>query len=191
VLSDERNARLLERLRVANEGLEAQAMTDELTGLANRRAFDAALAAEAQRAIRARQTLSLLIIDVDRFKLLNDSIGHQAGDRCLAAIATALVDTVRDATDTVARYGGEEFAVILPFTDALSARIVAEKLRTAIEDLQWEHVTGKTMPLTVSIGGATVHPERGFESMSLIAAADAALYAAKAGGRNRVLWPQS
>jgi diguanylate cyclase (GGDEF)-like protein len=188
VLTDERNGRLVERLRQANGLLEAQAMTDQLTGLANRRSFDAALAAETQRAIRARQPLSLLLLDIDRFKLLNDKVGHQAGDGCLAAVAAALADTVRDATDTVARYGGEEFAVILPFTDASNARVVAEKLRTTVELLRWEYARGRSMPLTVSIGGATVVPERGFEPAELIALADKALYAAKEAGRNRVSW---
>lgn len=188
MLTDERNARLLARLKRANSLLEEQAMTDDLTGLANRRAFDAALAAEVRRAVRARQPLSLLLLDIDRFKLLNDKVGHQAGDRCLAAVATALGDTVRDVTDTVARYGGEEFAVILPFTDGGSARTVAEKLRATVERLRWEYVRGRNMPLTVSIGGATVLPERGFEPAQLIAMADKALYAAKAAGRNRVSW---
>jgi diguanylate cyclase (GGDEF)-like protein len=188
VLTDERNGRLLERLQQANGLLEAQAMTDQLTGLANRRSFDAALAAEVQRAVRASQPLSLLLLDIDRFKLVNDKVGHQAGDGCLAAVATALGDTVRDATDTVARYGGEEFAVILPFTDAGHARTVAEKLRTTVEELRWEYTRGRSMPLTVSIGGATVLPERGFEPAELITMADRALYAAKEAGRNRVSW---
>jgi diguanylate cyclase (GGDEF)-like protein len=188
VLTDERNGRLLERLRQANGLLEEQAMTDPLTGLANRRSFDAALAAEVQRAVRARQPLSLLLLDIDRFKLLNDKVGHQAGDGCLAAIAAALSETVRDATDTVARYGGEEFAVILPFTDAGDAHVVAEKLRTTVEALRWEYVRGRSMPLTVSIGGATVLPERSFEPAQLISLADKALYAAKEAGRNRVTW---
>jgi diguanylate cyclase (GGDEF)-like protein len=188
VLTDERNGRLLERLRHANGLLEEQALTDGLTGLANRRSFDAALSAEVQRAVRARQPLSLLLLDIDRFKLLNDKIGHQAGDRCLAAVAATLGDTVRDATDTVARYGGEEFAVIMPYTDAAKARAVAEKLRATVEELRWEYARGRSMPLTVSIGGATVLPERGLEPAELIAFADKALYAAKEAGRNRVSW---
>jgi diguanylate cyclase (GGDEF)-like protein len=188
VLADERNGRLLERLRQANALLEAKAMTDELTGLANRRAFDAALAAEVQRAVRAGQPLSLLLLDLDRFKLLNDQIGHQAGDECLAAVGTALSETVRDVTDTVARYGGEEFAVILPFTDAAGARTVAETLRATVAELRWEYARGRALPLTVSIGGATVLPERNFTPAQLITMADKALYAAKEAGRNRVAW---
>ena len=188
VLADERNARLLERLREANGLLESQAMTDGLTELANRRAFDLELAAEVRRAARARQPLSLLLLDIDRFKLLNDRIGHQAGDGCLAAVAGVLKDTVRETTDTVARYGGEEFAVILPFTDAGNARTVAEKLRAAVEALRWEHVRGRSVPLTVSIGGGTVLPARDFDPTDLIAMADSALYAAKEAGRNRVCW---
>ncbi|MBV8406655.1 MAG: GGDEF domain-containing protein [Alphaproteobacteria bacterium] len=188
VLADERNGRLLERLRHANALLEAQAMTDELTGLANRRAFDATLAAEVQRAVRACQPLSLLLLDLDRFKLLNDKVGHQAGDECLTAVGAALSETVRDTTDTVARYGGEEFAVILPFTDAPGAQVVAERLRASVAALRWEFVRGRSLTLTVSVGGATVVPERGFEPAHLIAMADKALYAAKEHGRNRVSW---
>jgi diguanylate cyclase (GGDEF)-like protein len=115
-------------------------------------------------------------------------VGHQAGDECLTAIATELTETVRDATDTVARYGGEEFAVILPFTDAAGAQAVAEKLRASVAAMRWEYESGRSLPLTVSIGGATVLPERGFEPAELIAMADKALYAAKEAGRNRVAW---
>jgi diguanylate cyclase (GGDEF)-like protein len=192
LLMDERNARLLDRLRQANDQLEEQALTDGLTGLANRRAFDSALLAEMRRARRARQPLSLLLIDIDRFKTLNDRLGHQAGDRCLAAVATVLAETVRDITDTVARYGGEEFAVILPFTDTAGAAAVAEKLRASVEALAWEAIHGQPAALTVSIGGATLRPdadaEREVDPSRLIAAADAALYRAKSEGRNCTRW---
>jgi diguanylate cyclase (GGDEF)-like protein len=193
LVADERNGELLEEVRIANDRLnesnvqlEGQATTDALTGVANRRAFDKALAAEWRRSERAQRPVSLLIVDIDRFKLYNDSFGHQAGDKCLRSIATAMSQSVRESTDLVARYGGEEFAVILPDTDAASGLVVAEKIRAIVFSLGIDRAKGDPNPVTVSVGLATQIPAGNAEPSALVAAADEALYAAKDTGRNRV-----
>ena len=160
------------------ERLHAMAATDGLTGLANRRTFDAALQREISRGARTGSPVSLAMVDIDRFKPLNDTHGHQAGDDVLREVAQALKQRCRD-MDVPARYGGEEFAVILPDTDATSAFEVAERLRQVVE------TANTSLPVTVSIGVATSSAgSRGAED--LIAAADTALYASKRAGRNRV-----
>jgi diguanylate cyclase (GGDEF)-like protein len=157
--------------------LERLTLEDELTGIANRRAFDAALQSEWERAARRGDTLTVIMIDLDFFKDLNDAAGHQAGDQCLRATGGLLAEHVRGAGDVVARYGGEEFAVLLPAASAEAAAAVAERLREAIE---------QTCPVTASFGVAAVVPVRGDDPRELIARSDRALYAAKRAGRNRV-----
>jgi diguanylate cyclase (GGDEF)-like protein len=170
--------------------LEEQARTDSLTGLANRRRFDDAIQAEWSRSARDCIPISLILLDVDHFKRFNDQYGHQAGDECLRAVAAAIRNAIRRPGDIAARYGGEEFAVILPATDRDAGARVAEQVRAAIEALSLPHAENAGVGVvTASLGLATMLPVACAESpgpMNLIAAADAVLYAAKSGGRNRV-----
>ena len=171
------------RLEDANRHLEALASADGLTGIANRRAFDLRLDEEWRRHVRTRAPLSLLMIDVDRFKAYNDEFGHTVGDDCLRAVAAVLGANLRRAADLVARFGGEEFAVILPETDEATARAMAERLRTSVEGLRLLRAASGV--LTVSVGSATLLPGTGRSAAELVQAADAALYEAKRAGRNR------
>lgn len=178
---------VLQQLRAMaeREELHALARVDTLTGLANRREFDAVLEREWRRARRSGEPLSLLMIDIDHFKRLNDSSGHQVGDAHLRAVARALATGCTRATDVVTRYGGEEFAVILPATDAQAAQALAERLRAAVEALRL-HAPDPGPYVTVSIGvGAAVAMEND-DPAALLEATDAALYDAKRAGRNRL-----
>lgn len=166
------------QLEIANATLLERSLKDKLTGVGNRAAFDERLTEETYRAKRYELPLSLLLIDVDHFKDYNDHFGHPAGDEALRRVARALGD-VRP-SDFVARYGGEEFAVILPSTGAEMAGLTAERLRRSVEAASFPH-----RPITVSIGVATLRDA--CDPTELIAKADEALYAAKHGGRNRVL----
>jgi diguanylate cyclase (GGDEF)-like protein len=169
----------------AQMDLEALATRDGLTGLANRRSFDVKFGEEARRATRDLLPLSLLMIDVDYFKLYNDSQGHQRGDECLRAIAHRIAETLWRETDFAARYGGEEFTVVMPNTPLSGAMLIAERLRNAIEELNIEHAASLAAGVvTLSIGGV-VGRGRDLDPERLIAAADAALYFAKRSGRNR------
>ncbi len=174
-------------LREANAQLRQLSLHDALTGLPNRRQFDLTLELEWSRALRNRRPLSLLLLDVDCFKALNDLYGHQAGDDCLQRIAGALQGSLRRAGELAARYGGEEFAAILPDANPASAVSVAETMREAVLELQVLH-DGSLVErfVTISIGVATVCPSPDEAPASLIAAADQALYRAKDLGRNRV-----
>lgn len=176
-----------QKLQRANSELEALSRRDPLTGVANRRQFDEVLDAEWRRARRSRQCLALVIADVDQFKSYNDACGHQAGDLCLQRVAQALATVAHRAGDLVARYGGEEFAVILPGLDREGALALAESMRRAIEHLALPHPNSSVGPLvTVSLGVASMSPQRGDTDAAVVHAADVALYRAKASGRNRV-----
>jgi len=170
-------AREIGRRALAEDKLEELATTDALTGLKNRRKFDAAIDAEWRRAMRQKTPVALLMIDADHFKAYNDTFGHQAGDQMLVGIAICITDSVRRVGDCAARYGGEEFAVLLPGLSAVEALRVAEAIRLKVQ--QWSDDT------TVSIGIASVTPAPALEWSMLVKAADNALYAAKADGRNR------
>jgi diguanylate cyclase (GGDEF)-like protein/PAS domain S-box-containing protein len=168
--------------------LQAQANTDALTGIANRRRFDLHLDTEFRRTKRSGAPMSLLMIDVDAFKPYNDHYGHQKGDACLARVAAALARVPCRANDLLARYGGEEFAVILPDTDAPGALAFGERLRREVMALELPHVVSSAASLvTISVGAATVVQGALKEAAQLMAAADRALYAAKAAGRNCVV----
>jgi diguanylate cyclase (GGDEF)-like protein len=174
-------------LQRANEELTRLSATDALTGLANRRCFDQTLEKECARLHRSDSPLSLVLFDVDHFKALNDSLGHQRGDVCLALLAGEMNRIARRAIDVVARFGGEEFAMILPNTSLEGARRVAEMVRRAVMDLNLPHPASPGPAyLTVSAGVAA--SEGGQDSpQKLVAAADRALYMAKRQGRNRVI----
>lgn len=169
-----------------NHRLRELSNSDGLLGIANRRHFDARLDEEWRRAQRQGQSLSLLLIDVDHFKRYNDSYGHQAGDRCLQAVARAAQSALRRPGDLLARYGGEELVVILPHTELAGATLVAQAIQRALGDLHMPHADSPVADqVTVSIGVATMVPEPQADSAQLLAAADLGLYAAKASGRNR------
>jgi diguanylate cyclase len=174
-------------LEVANQKLEALSSTDSLTGLYNRRFFDERLDQEVGRTSRSGP-LSLLMIDVDLFKPLNDTHGHLAGDACLRRIALVIADGVSRKPDVVTRYGGEEFAVILPDTGSEGACNRAETIRQSIaEDLNFSW-GDEALKVTVSIGVATVASGGRITADDMIGAADKALYEAKQNGRNRVAY---
>jgi len=169
--------------------LAALAITDGLTGLANRRHFDELLQEEWARAKRDGTGLSLLLIDVDHFKKFNDQYGHQAGDSCLRSVARVLAEQAQRPADLAARYGGEEFALLLPNTDTEGCEQVGEKVRHALDELDMLHALNPpSRRVTVSLGGATMLPGSGTaECVSLIEAADRAMYGAKELGRDRLV----
>jgi len=180
-------------LRQANEQLTHLSLSDAMTGIANRRMFDAYLKQEWRRAMRERSPLSVLLADVDHFKKYNDTYGHQQGDMCLIGVAAVMQLHMQRPADLLARYGGEEFAVILPGTDAAGAMHMAETLRQAVLDLRIEHESSIAAPhVTLSIGLVTSvpSPEEGDGGMDLLLEqADQALYQAKNSGRNQVrIW---
>ncbi|WP_441243864.1 diguanylate cyclase [Tardiphaga sp. 768_D3_N2_1] len=160
------------------------AMTDGLTGLANRRHFDVVMDNEWQRAQRARAPISLLMIDADHFKTFNDNFGHQAGDLVLCGIAWSIARHAKRASDCAARYGGEEFALILPGLSLADAIELGERIRIEVGHLERDGMT----TTTISVGAACLVPSSMTTSNDLINNADSALYTAKAHGRNRT-WP--
>ncbi len=168
------------QLERANARLEELATTDGLTGLINHRVFEERLAEEFLRSRRYGEPLSLIVLDVDRFKTYNDSFGHLAGNEVLRKLSKVLREHARE-TDLVARFGGEEFALILPHTAVGEALILAERLRSALEETVWS----AQYPITASFGVCLLIPEMDGPD-ALVARADVALYRAKAGGRNRV-----
>ena len=169
--------------------LELQRLTnsDGLTGLANRRYFDEYFSAEWKRAEREQSPLSLLMIDVDDFKLFNDTYGHLAGDTALKQVAESIGSFARRPTDLAARIGGEEFVLVLPSMSREHMETQADKLQAAVHALGIAHVTSNNEArVTISIGGASIVPQRGSSQEKLVEAADQALYRAKRGGKNRV-----
>ncbi len=174
-------------LQILNRKLEALSTTDGLTGIANRRRFDEALAHEWSRAARLDQPLALAMLDVDWFKKYNDHYGHQGGDECLKAIAKVLATSVCRTGDLVARYGGEEFAFIAPATEGAVALIMAQKICNALKVLALPHEISGFGWVTASIGVAAIVPKEGLEPEVLVTAADQALYRAKEQGRNQAV----
>lgn len=178
---------LIQQLMIEKKAAQLNANTDSLTGLANRRYFDEVLSTEFRRLKRSGAPLSLIMLDVDRFKSFNDSYGHLAGDDCLRQIGAALETFVGRVTDLAARYGGEEFVVILTETDQCGAATLAERIRKAIESLAIPHPGSDIAEyVTVSIGVVTAHTARLTSPEQVVALADDALYCAKKGGRNRI-----
>jgi diguanylate cyclase (GGDEF)-like protein/PAS domain S-box-containing protein len=175
-------------LQQANEQLLRLSTTDALTELANRRLLMQRLDDEWRRAARSREPLSLLLVDVDFFKLYNDHYGHQAGDSCLQAVARVLNAATHRHTDLAARYGGEEFVLLLPQTGAVGAMTVADRVTQALRERALEHAKSPLGPhLSLSMGLACGLPDASANAGQWLAQADAALYQAKALGRNRVV----
>ena len=177
----EEDRRRSEHEKVAS--LETAAYVDSLTGLSNRRHFDQTMEAEIERAVGQGHPLSLLMVDLDYFKRVNDTFGHGGGDAVLRHVAKLLREEARR-RDVAARYGGEEFAIILPATGRSLTRLVAERLRATVEEARIELGDGRVANMTISIGLATLQEHD--EAMTLAERADAALYRAKQNGRNRV-----
>jgi len=175
-----------QELQAAYRAVEALAVVDPLTGVANRRRLDQTLTTEWRRGLRERRPLSLLLIDADLFKSYNDTYGHIRGDSCLKQIAEAAQDVVCRPGDLVARYGGEEFAIVLPDTENEGAMQIAGEICEALWGRRLPHSLNPCGFATISVGCATVVPGLGQHVQTLVQAADEALYAAKQGGRNRV-----
>lgn len=175
-------------LKAQAEKLGIQSLTDELTGVANRRRLNNHLEEEVRRAARSYRPLSVILLDIDHFKLFNDRFGHLAGDDCLIRVALSLQARITRAGDLLARYGGEEFCVILPDTDNEAALAFAESLRLKVANLNIEHPDNSCAPVvTISLGVASWLPGLPETSTGLLLKADNALYRAKLQGRNGVV----
>jgi two-component system chemotaxis family response regulator WspR len=174
-------------LAEANIELQKLAALDSLTGIANRRRFDDTLHSEWQRGQRERSPLSLLLCDIDCFKLYNDTFGHLAGDLCLKKAAAVMTACLKRPADLAARYGGEEFALVLPDTDEAGAQIVADACLRALAEMGIDNPQSPHGIVTMSIGIATLIPVSDSSPADLVKDADRALYAAKDAGRNRAV----
>ena len=174
-------------LVATNDRLTVMASIDMLSGLANRRGFQSRLDFEWMKAQQYNSELSLLMIDVDHFKLYNDTYGHPEGDACLTRLGETLAGIAADTMGFAGRYGGEEFCLLLPNTDSLKALEIGETVRAAVQSLDIPHVTSSHRTVTVSIGVAATLPNDTQRPGDLVEAADAALYAAKHRGRNTVV----
>lgn len=182
----ERITEMRNQLNALNATLEKLSQTDSLTQIYNRRAFIEIADKYWRAATRRHSPISLLMLDVDHFKLYNDTYGHPAGDSCLVGVSAAMTASLQRPEDTLGRYGGEEFVVILPDTDRAGAELVAEAIRSNVEALQIEHSKSSTAEvITVSIGGATCSHTTGRSIEGLIKQADQALYKSKLTGRNK------
>lgn len=176
-----------QQLVESNFALQRVMKLDGLTGLSNRRHFDEHLDVEWKRARREKNQLSLLIIDVDYFKLYNDNFGHVMGDAALRSVAQVIAQSCARSGDLAARYGGEEFAIILPNTSHEGALSLADGVRCAVQALAIAHVAPATDAiLTISIGVATMVPDQDTQPVTLVQRADMGLYQAKENGRNRI-----
>lgn len=167
----------------------ARSMVDGLTGLWNKTFFKIHIEKEFGKSQRRGEPLSVLMLDLDKFKPINDTYGHPFGDVVLAHVAAAIKDSIRTDTDddVAVRYGGEEFAVVLSNTDAEQASVIAERIRSNVSKLQILNDDNEVVPITVSVGSSTFNPGEESNSAQLIKAADQHLYRAKRGGRNRVV----
>ncbi len=173
-------------VKFQSDALRELTLTDGLTGVANRRAFDERLASEWRRCARSQVPIGLILVDIDHFKNFNDAYGHQAGDACLKKASEAMERAALRPQDMLARYGGEEFAILLPYEDLAGAETVARRVLDEVALLAIPHERSSVGPLlTVSMGVVSVTPSDGFEPAMLVRSADALLYEAKAGGRNQ------
>jgi two-component system, sensor histidine kinase LadS len=172
-------------LERANKKLESLSITDGLTGIKNRRFFNAVYPREFKRAMREKLSLAVLLLDIDYFKNFNDTYGHLTGDDCLKMVAALIEHEIKRVSDMAFRYGGEEFAVLLPNTQTSGALLIAEKIRVRIENAEFKS-EGQRMPVTISIGLANCIPTIDMSEDQLLGYADAALYQSKQNGRNRV-----
>ncbi len=184
---ERRVAQRTEQLQELNQKLAELSITDGLTEIGNRRRFDEVLASEWNRAERLGQPLSMALLDVDWFKKYNDHYGHVAGDECLRRVARVLADHARRAGDLAARYGGEEFAIIMPAADSSTALTLAQAICDAIHQQEMPHALSEFGCVTVSIGVATMQPDKNLIPTALTNLADQALYRAKSEGRNCVV----
>ncbi len=187
---------IITQLQETQRALQAQADTDQLTQLANRRAFDASFKKEWRRSTREQKEMALLIIDVDDFKVYNDTLGHFAGDECLKKIAREIQVNARRPSDVAARIGGEEFAILLPETGTGGAYNVAERLQKSVDRLDIVHPLDRTRKVTISIGVSSCTPVQTdideqqrdvvYPAM-LMKSADSAMYRAKREGKNTIV----
>lgn len=174
--------------KIAEEKILHLSRIDGLTNIANRRYFDEFLNNEWRRCRRLKMPITLAIIDIDHFKLLNDTYGHQAGDQCLKEIGSVIKSFTKRPSDICARYGGEEFSMVLGNTTFEKSLDIVNRLLNAIRELRIPNRKSPTMPIvTVSIGTATVYPNEQGDEKKLIKAADLLLYSAKEKGRNQVV----
>ncbi|MCL2265952.1 MAG: diguanylate cyclase [Treponema sp.] len=167
--------------------IEELSYMDQLTGLSNRRSFDERLKMEWKQAIREKTNISLLMMDLDKFKNINDIYGHMHGDLVLQTVAGIIKQVYRRPGDFAARWGGEEFVILLPNTSVEGAVEIAEKLRTRVENTEITHENGEITKITISVGVRAVVPDNGITVDTFVSEADKALYAAKAAGRNKVI----
>lgn len=174
------------KLDAANQELKRLSSLDGLTGIPNRRHFDDVLAREWQRAMRQGEEISILMCDIDYFKLFNDTYGHPSGDECLRQVARTLASAMDRGGDLLARYGGEEFIAVLPCTPLIGARHVAAQMRQAIIGLTMPHAGSPFGHVTASFGIASAVAMPETDPQQIVGAADRALYKAKNSGRNRV-----
>lgn len=183
--------RTLRRSLARSQAMEAQlemlSATDAMTGLPNRRAFDRTLLDEASRAARTKSTLSIVLIDADHFKAVNDRFGHKVGDEVLQRLGATIATSIRRPGDFAARYGGEEFIAILPDTDAAGARAIAERIRANVAAMRPSASAAELTTISASLGVASGHIAPGQDAEELVRQADMALYKAKEAGRNRVV----
>ncbi|KUO51042.1 MAG: hypothetical protein APF76_16230 [Desulfitibacter sp. BRH_c19] len=174
-----------EELKSSNDMLKRLSYLDDLTNIANRRYYNEYLERTWKQALRDKKPLCLIIIDIGKFKSYNDSFGHQAGDNVLEKIAVCIGGSLNRPSDLVARYGGEEFAAVLPNTDLIGARKVAERIRKNVEELKIIHPKSKAGIITISLGISCKLPDPNSSTMSLFEEADKALYLVKKAGGNQ------
>jgi len=188
-LNFEKEKEIEERIKVENK-LQLLSLQDPLTGLSNRRHLDEVLSSELRRAQRESSELSLIMIDIDSFKMYNDTYGHQQGDTCLKQVCAVIQQTVHRPGDLAARYGGEEFALVLPNTKTESASLIAASIREKLFDQNITHSSTDVEGVdrvTISAGIVTIKPEPGTTVFDIVQLADDALYNAKANGRNTIV----